>query len=210
MAVNIVCPECRARCLLPDEEQGKQVRCPKCLAVFLGGAAQPPTQSVMTAEVAEVVTLRPRSKETLTEHLLRWNDDEWTPPGWKKTVRGMIVVLLIFSLPVLFLGEIGRYCYFARLEKDNEIKAKAQITLLSMVIKEYMRDHQGQPPGDLKALLVRDATGFGPYLEDELIITTPWGGTYLYDRNGPNNRGVKPDVWVDGPRGTIGNWKASR
>jgi hypothetical protein len=120
-----------------------------------------------------------------------------------------VVAFALIGGIVVVVG-IVRYYYLAQLNKSEDTKAKAQITVISKAVEVYVIEHEGQRPDALEALLVQDAAGFGPYLEGAESITTPWGGMYQYDPNGPNNGGRKPDVWVNGPRGTIGNWPLGR
>jgi predicted Zn finger-like uncharacterized protein len=60
MAINAVCPECRAEYNLADQQRGKKVRCKHCDAVFVAGAAL----AKKTAEAEEVVEVveRPAAK----------------------------------------------------------------------------------------------------------------------------------------------------
>jgi general secretion pathway protein G len=118
------------------------------------------------------------------------------------TLMEMLVVVAI----IVALSGIGGYYYFAQLEKSEDTKAKAQITIISKAVETYMIDHSGGRPPSLEALLQQDERG-GPYLETAEAITTPWGGMYQYDPAGGHNNSRKPDVFIVNPRGVeIGNW----
>ena len=69
----------------------------------------------------------------------------------------------------------------------------------------------GQIPERLDHLLA--PPGGGPQLVERDALTDPWGRPYRYDPAGPQNAGVRPDVWSLGPdpndpKGVIGNWSA--
>ncbi len=63
MPINAVCPECRATYVLGDQQKGKKVRCKKCQAVFVAGAARPQMvdEPLDVEVVAEPPRPRPRS-----------------------------------------------------------------------------------------------------------------------------------------------------
>jgi hypothetical protein len=68
----------------------------------------------------------------------------------------------------------------------------------------------GQLPDRLDQLLAPPDGGL-PLVERDALID-PWGRPYKYDAAGPNNAGVRPDVWSLGPdpndaKGIIGNWQ---
>jgi predicted Zn finger-like uncharacterized protein len=61
MAINAVCPDCRAEYTLADQQQGKKVRCKHCDSIFVVGAAS----AKKAAPVVEV-TDRPAAKQRPT------------------------------------------------------------------------------------------------------------------------------------------------
>jgi general secretion pathway protein G len=65
----------------------------------------------------------------------------------------------------------------------------------------------GNYPVNLEVLLQVGANGDGPYLADPKVLIDPWGNPYQYDPAGPQNRGIRADVWAVGPDGQkYGNW----
>jgi general secretion pathway protein G len=119
------------------------------------------------------------------------------------TLMEMLVVVAI----IVALSGIGGYYYFAQLDKADETKAKAQVTLISKAVETYMVDHHGQRPGGLEALLAQDEYG-GPYIETAEALVSPWGTPYQYDASGGHHNGRKPDVFVVNLKNgkEIGNW----
>jgi hypothetical protein len=69
----------------------------------------------------------------------------------------------------------------------------------------------GQLPERLEQLVA--PPGGGPPLIERDALTDPWGRPYRYDPAGPQNAGVRPDVWSLGPdpndpKGVISNWQS--
>ncbi|HZY89589.1 MAG TPA: trypsin-like peptidase domain-containing protein [Gemmataceae bacterium] len=62
MAIDAVCPQCRAAYSLPDHQAGKKVRCKRCDNIFL---VADPVPEVLPARPAQV-TLRPQSRPPQT------------------------------------------------------------------------------------------------------------------------------------------------
>jgi general secretion pathway protein G len=118
-------------------------------------------------------------------------------------------MLVVVAIIVALMG-IGGYYYFAQLDKANDTKALSQVRdTLTKAVATYRTDHNDWPP-NLQVLLQRTGDGYGPYLETEEALIDPWNRPYQYNPAGPNNRGLKPDIWSDGPRGQIGNWSTKR
>jgi general secretion pathway protein G len=120
------------------------------------------------------------------------------------TLMEMLVVVAI----IVVLASVGGYYFFGVLGKSNadvaRVKAK---TTLEQAAKTYYMDHKQQWPPSLEALLQKDEMG-GPYLENVDALKDPWGKPFQYNAGGPNNGGIKPDIWTTGPEGQqIGNWQ---
>jgi general secretion pathway protein G len=118
------------------------------------------------------------------------------------TLMEMLVVVAI----IVVLAGIGGYYFFPRLEESKEKAARAQVRgPLSDAVGTYYVSN-GNYPASLAALTQPGPNGEKPILEPAALVS-PWNSEYLYDPNGANNGGNKPDIWVVSPSGkVIGNW----
>jgi hypothetical protein len=112
-------------------------------------------------------------------------------------VGAMLLMLLPLGFLLIFGGDIGE-------GKRNVGKARSQVRILTLAVDAYFRDHKEYPPS-LEDLLRPDPAG-NQYLTGPEDLIDPWGLPYQYDPAGPNNDGIRPDIWADGPRGRIRNW----
>jgi type II secretory pathway pseudopilin PulG len=113
----------------------------------------------------------------------------------------MLVVVMI----LVILAGVGGVSYFKYLDNARKDTAKIQIKMLTEECKRY-KTRFGDFPPSLAALAQPDPEGGPPSLDDPNVLKSPWGTPYGYDASGSNNRGLKPDIWVDSPVGRIGNW----
>jgi general secretion pathway protein G len=122
------------------------------------------------------------------------------------TLMEMLVVVAI----IVALAGIGGYYYLQRLDDAKKQVAATQTKqTLTTAVETYKIDHDDWPPS-LDMLLQRTADGKGPYLNSADALIDPWGRPYQYNPQGPNNGGMKPDIWSESPVGQIGNWMARR
>jgi hypothetical protein len=101
------------------------------------------------------------------------------------------------------LGDLAPF----KLAREARLK---QAQLLVQSLDKALQIHKittGEYPAKLEAL----AEGDKPLVEKK-HLKDPWGRPFLYDVNGPKNKGNKPDVWSLGPPdkkdSLIGNWNA--
>jgi hypothetical protein len=96
-----------------------------------------------------------------------------------------------------------------RLEEAGGAVDLAQTKILTQACEAYKLDNGDWPP-NLEALAMQRPNGSAPILDSAALQprSVP-NGRFQYDPSGPNNRGMKPDIWVDGPHGKIGNWMTS-
>jgi general secretion pathway protein G len=123
------------------------------------------------------------------------------------TRRGFTLLeLLVVVAIIVVLAGVGGYYFFPRLEESKEKTAKVQVRgALNDAVGSYYLDNGNYPPS-LAALTQPGPNGQKPYLEPDAVLS-PWGTEYLYDANGSQNGGNKPDIWIVSPSGkTIGNW----
>jgi uncharacterized protein (TIGR03067 family) len=96
---------------------------------------------------------------------------------------------------------------FKREKETEEAKEQAdlaQTKLLTEACETYALNNGDLPP-NLEALTKPDPAGRRPYIEAS-ALKPKVGGAFNYDPKGPKNGGLRPDIWVKGPNGDIGNW----
>jgi general secretion pathway protein G len=123
------------------------------------------------------------------------------------TLMEMLVVVAI----IVALAGIGGYYLLGALSGSQKDVAQAQTkgALLSACKAYQIKNHAW--PDSLQQLLQQDAKGNGPYIEDPDALKDPWGQPYQYDKSGPMNRGLRPDIWAIAPDGAkIGNWPSQQ
>jgi hypothetical protein len=108
-------------------------------------------------------------------------------------VIGVALILVVgyFLLPKYSTGE----------KEDYDLWRAKQLTV---ACENYKIDHDEWPP-NLEALIQPRAEEKPPYVEFTTLQSAT-GGLYQYDPAGSHHNGLKPDIWVDTPRGPIGNW----
>ncbi len=116
------------------------------------------------------------------------------------TLMEMLVVVAI----IVVLAGIGGYLLLPKVDEAKEDMSLRQAKLLTTAAQNYKLDNDTWPQS-LQVLAQPKANGAAPYVE-ESVLTPPIGGQWQYDPNGGRNKGLNPDIWVDGPHGPIGNW----
>jgi general secretion pathway protein G len=124
-------------------------------------------------------------------------------------VRGgySLMELMVVVAIIVVLAGIGGYYFLGRLGETQEDADLAQTKVLTEACTNYRID-KGTWPTSLQELTQLRPGGNAPYLENEAALqpkSVP-NGQYNYDASGQHNNGLKPDIWVDGPHGQIGNW----
>ena len=131
-------------------------------------------------------------------------------PGF--TLMEMLIVVAI----IVALASVGGYFLMGMLPQSQQDTAFLQTKVLTGACTAYATKHGGAYPEQLDDLLKKDEAGNGPYLESMDALLDPWSTTgqprrYQYDKSGPNNQGMKPDIWTTDPKNNtkIGNWPKS-
>ena len=124
------------------------------------------------------------------------------------TLMEMLVVVAI----IVALAGIGGYFLLGQLGQSQRDVARVRAKgTLTKAVETYKIRHN-RWPDSLDQLLSGDEKG-PPILEDRDAIKDPWGGAFQYDRSGPMNRGIRPDIWATDPSDTnvrLGNWPDSQ
>ncbi len=110
-------------------------------------------------------------------------------------------------VPLLVIcAGIGGYYLLPSLDDAKENADLAQTKMLTQACENYKLNN-GEYPPNLEALASRQPNGGPPVITKEMLTPKLGSGLqYKYDPAGPNNQGMKPDIWVDGPNVKIGNW----
>jgi general secretion pathway protein G len=118
----------------------------------------------------------------------------------------LLEVLIVVAILVVLAGVSSIYV-FRYLEEAKVDRCKADVQTIAKAAQAYQIRHGHLPESIL--LLIQPTDGALPYLENGVeAIRDPWGQQYQYNPAGPNNGGLKPDVWTVSPSSgvQIGNW----
>jgi general secretion pathway protein G len=119
----------------------------------------------------------------------------------------LLEVLIVVAILVV-LASVSSVYIFRYLDDAKINAAKAGVKAIERAAVGYQVNYN-ELPATLQQLL-QPPSGNKPYLEPE-ALNDPWGKPYNYDPTGPNNSGLRPDVWTTTPDGaTIGNWVGAR
>jgi general secretion pathway protein G len=123
------------------------------------------------------------------------------------TLMEMLVVVAI----IVALAGVGGYFLLGQMGNAQKEAARAQAKgPLSQACKTYFINHNTWPDS-LQQLTQPDPDNKVVYLESEENLKDPWGQVFQYDRNGPNNKNMQPDIFTKAPDGEIiGNWPKKR
>lgn len=122
------------------------------------------------------------------------------------TLMEMLVVVAI----LVVLAGAAVPLYMRYLEDAKRDTARINVQTIAKTCETY-RLRFGEYPASLAALVQQAPDGGAPYLEQD-SLRDPWQREYQYAPDGPNNGGLKPDVWSLGanpndPNQIIGNWQ---
>ncbi|MBI1917870.1 MAG: type II secretion system protein GspG [Planctomycetes bacterium] len=117
------------------------------------------------------------------------------------TLMEMLIVVAI----IVILAGVGTFYILPQFGKAKEDTARIKAYNVAKALTAFYKDHDGNWPGSIEALTVKDEYG-GPYIGAE-GLTDPWGKTYQIDISGQNHNGAEPDVFTTSPDGKVlGNW----
>jgi hypothetical protein len=131
------------------------------------------------------------------------------PPKAAKSGYGWIVTLVVAALLIIPLGcalvGIAGYYLLPRLDEAKEEADLLQSKVLTQACENYKVDNDTWP-SSLRELTQPRPGGNPPYIEPAALQTKCVPGEFAYDASGGHHNGLKPDIWVNGPHGQIGNW----
>lgn len=104
------------------------------------------------------------------------------------------------------VGGVVAVVVYARLssEDDREMIARVQVEQLTSAVQTYKLNNSAYPV--TLAFLAQPQPNGGPPLVQVDALFDPWGQGYNYNPAGPNNGGLKPDIWCQRRDKVIGNW----
>jgi Type II secretion system (T2SS), protein G len=181
MPISLTCV-CGAPLEVDDQQRGSTVKCSAC-------------GHVLTAEAAT-----PRQAKM---------------PTPTKSFTGVWITLAVGGLLLTCCGFSCSGAAIVFLVKTNEEEGKKQLAAqqvngpLTQAAQAFFIRH-ARWPVSLDELAVPDAFGT-QHIQRLDQLLDPWGRPYSYDPGGPNNQGIRPDIWTVAPDGTqIGNWPGAR
>ncbi len=144
----------------------------------------------------------------------------------RKKQRGFTLMELLVVLAILvLLIAIVTPRIIGTQEKADEKATQIQIGSFKGALERYALEMKGFPKSEqgLKALVSRPSDDEGkagqkwdgPYLNDDVLPSDPWGNKYQYEYPPVNGKGKFPDIWSYGPDGEDGtdddivSWKKS-
>ncbi len=191
------CPTCGTTLATVEAVSGEAVFCEVCRA----DVAVPASTAGFSSPTTPARSSHPQWSD--------WPDDEDVrskPRSIVNTPWNPWQMLLGLS-PLLFIGFcVVGYNLLHYEVPEKECADLAQTKLLTAACETYKVNHGDWPP-NLDALTDKSpSSGMAIVEKDMLFAKTKTWEQYQYDPTGPRNGGTKPDIWVDTPRGPIGNW----
>ncbi len=122
----------------------------------------------------------------------------------RRTAFTLLEVLIVVAIIVVLAGASAAF-YFKALDDAKEGVAKTKARVLADQCQQFMVKNDRYPESLNELLSPPD--GGRPYVEPD-ALNDPWGTPFQYNPAGPNNNGLKPDVYTINPTTgqTIGNW----
>jgi general secretion pathway protein G len=108
----------------------------------------------------------------------------------------MVVIVIIGLLATLVVPNV-----MGKLFRANQVKAKADITVIVAALKESAINNGGTFPDSLEPLVALDKNGVS-YIDNAHVPVDPWRRPYLYDPPGPGRS--QPRVYSYGRDGQPG------
>ena len=116
----------------------------------------------------------------------------------------LLEILIVVAIIVMLAGT-GTYYLMQNYEEAKMKTAKTSVMGLAQQLEIYKLNND-QYPASLEGLAQQQPNG-SPQLVPPEQLRDPWGNPYQMDATGPNNHGMKADVFTKAPSGkTIGNW----
>ncbi len=189
---------CGRTLLVEDDQRGQTAQCPICGKILNEDILLwRPSETAVQAELPPVRP--PCADDAITEQV------DVRKPHWG---RGWLVASLLFGCVISVLGAGG--AWFSWSTPHSRLSdIGPQSKALTQVCDAFKVKHLRYPDA-LAELLVRDEFGI-IWLDEPFKLLDPFGKPYQYDKNGPRNQGLHPDIWHVAPDGTvIGNWPKVR
>jgi Type II secretion system (T2SS), protein G len=214
--ITFQCPRCNKILTAADSAGGQLVSCDGCQTSLrvpttaIAEETKAPTVPILEAAAAPQLSPAP---PTEPERRGRPDTSESAaePPRAPSRVWLWVVILIGGVLLVGVVGcvvaaGIGGYFLLPKVEEAKEDADLVKTKELTQACQAYRIDNDAWPPS-LEALTQPKPDGQPPYLEASALQpkSVP-NGQFHYDPTGAHNQGLKPDIWVDGPHGQIGNW----
>jgi hypothetical protein len=118
-------------------------------------------------------------------------------------------VFLLGVLGCVGIGVVAGFYLKPQVDEAREDLDLKQTKILTLACTSYKLDTGDWPP-NLEVLTKPKVNGGAPYVDaSALQPRSAPNGRFQYDPSGKRNQGLKPDIWVDGARGPIGNWMTS-
>src|SRR5262245_59855088 len=120
----------------------------------------------------------------------------------------LMEVLVVVAILVILAGTASVFV-FRYLDDAKVDRAKADVKTIETACMSYKLKY-GQFPDSLQEL-INPPSGGKPFLDNADSLNDPWGNPYVYNQQGQNFNGLKPDIYTTSPDGEqIGNWMANR
>ncbi len=190
------CPTCGTTLPTVAAVDGDPVCCDGCRA----DVAIPASAAEFSSHSIPAQLARPQWSD--------WPDDEDARPKPRSIVKASWnpwLVLLVLLSPFLVCGA-GMIWYYLQPGVGESLAAAdlSRSRMLTAACETY-KNNNGDWPPNLEVLAQEQPNGDHPIIELKLLKPS-CGPQFRFDPTGPNNGGKTPDIWVDTPRGPIGNW----
>src|SRR5262249_39233874 len=120
----------------------------------------------------------------------------------------LMEVLVVVAILVVLAGTASIFV-FRYLDDAKKQRAQSDLQTLTNSCVTYKMKYD-EFPASLNSR-ANPPRGGKPYLNSPDNILDPWGKPYQYDPSGPNNGGLKPDIWTVTPDNEqVGNWMGAR
>jgi len=119
----------------------------------------------------------------------------------------LLEVLVVVAIIVVLAG-VGVFALMPQLDVAKERIAKAKLQALTQATEMYKLNNDDYP-ASLEQLAQPQPSGHPAIIQADQLLD-PWNQPYGYNPAGPNNGGLKPDLWCNRPDKQIGNWPGSK
>ena len=116
----------------------------------------------------------------------------------------LMEVLVVVAILVILAGTASVFV-FRFLGQAKIDRARSDMATLTRACQAYKLRFDNYPD-NLQQLMQPPDNG-KPMMESAQNLVDPWGNPYQYNPQGPNNQGLKPDIWTTDEDGNQwGNW----